>query len=221
LRPAWTAAAPSSVRAAMEARPECEPMPGWAGRGTPSPSVASEVQTRTEATERERHAHLQAMGRDARLRKHGDRGRGLAPGRHRRQCRGAAADGHRARAAAQAAGRPGRDLRQGGARLRQGGGPAPAAGAGPGHGAGRAGGSRAAGGLPRARAVAAAVPRARHGAARTRFFDDQVAWLAAACSKTTITALMRISWRTAGTIARVAGEAEGATDRLPRGAPHG
>ena len=64
-------------------------------------------------------------------------------------------------------------------------------------------------------AVAAAVPRARHGAARTRFFDDQVAWLAAACSKTTITALMRISWRTAGTIiARVAGEAEAATDRL-------
>src|ERR1022692_3206227 len=63
--------------------------------------------------------------------------------------------------------------------------------------------------------VVAAVPRARHGAARTRFFDDQVAWLAAACSKTTITALMRISWRTAGTIiARVSGEAEAATDRL-------
>ena len=158
-------ATPSSVRAAMEARPECEPMPGWAGRGTPSPSVASEVQTRTEATERERRAHLQAMGRDARLRKHGDRGRGLAPGRHRRQCRGAAADGHRARAAAQAAGRPVRDLRQAAARLRQGGGPAPAAGAGPGHGAGRAGGSRAAGGLPRARGSgsrgAAGPPRRR------------------------------------------------------------
>ena len=63
--------------------------------------------------------------------------------------------------------------------------------------------------------ITAAVPWARHGAAHTRFFDDQVAWLAAACSKTTITALMRISWRTAGTIiARVAAEATAATDRL-------
>jgi transposase len=63
--------------------------------------------------------------------------------------------------------------------------------------------------------VVAAVPWARHGAAHTRFFDDQVAWLAAACSKTTITQLMRISWRTVGTIiARVSGEAEAATDRL-------
>ena len=63
--------------------------------------------------------------------------------------------------------------------------------------------------------VVAAVPWARHGAAHTRFFDDQVAWLAAACPKTTITALMRISWRTVGTIiARVSAEAEAATDRL-------
>jgi transposase len=63
--------------------------------------------------------------------------------------------------------------------------------------------------------ITAAVPWARHGAAHTRFFDDQVAWLAAACSKTTITSLMRISWRTAGTIiARVASEAEAATDRF-------
>ena len=63
--------------------------------------------------------------------------------------------------------------------------------------------------------ITAAVPWARHGAAHTRFFDDQVAWLAAACSKTTITQLMRISWRTVGTIiARVAGEAAAATDRL-------
>ena len=62
--------------------------------------------------------------------------------------------------------------------------------------------------------VTAAVPWARHGAAHTRFFDDQVAWLAAACSKTTITQLMRISWRTAGVIiARVAAEAA-ACDRL-------
>jgi transposase len=63
--------------------------------------------------------------------------------------------------------------------------------------------------------ITAAVPWARHGAAHTRFFDDQVAWLAAACSKTTITALMRISWRTAGVIiARVAAEAEAACDRF-------
>jgi transposase len=63
--------------------------------------------------------------------------------------------------------------------------------------------------------ITAAVPWARHGAAHTRFFDDQVAWLAAACSKTTITALMRISWRTVGTIiARVTAEAEAATDRF-------
>lgn len=48
--------------------------------------------------------------------------------------------------------------------------------------------------------VVAAVPWARHGAGHTRFFDDQVAWLAAVCSKTTLTALMRISWRTVGHI---------------------
>ncbi len=46
--------------------------------------------------------------------------------------------------------------------------------------------------------VAAAVPWARHGAAHARFFDDQAAWLAAAGSRTTITQLMRISWRAAG-----------------------
>jgi transposase len=63
--------------------------------------------------------------------------------------------------------------------------------------------------------ITAAVPWARHGAARTRFFDDQVAWLAAACSKTTITALMRISWRTTGTIiARVAAEAAAPAGRF-------
>jgi len=63
--------------------------------------------------------------------------------------------------------------------------------------------------------VAAAVPWARHGAAHTRFFDDTVAWLAAACSKTTITALMRISWRTVGhIIARVSAEKLAAADPL-------
>jgi transposase len=63
--------------------------------------------------------------------------------------------------------------------------------------------------------VTAAVPWARHGAAHTRFFDDQVAWLAAACSKTTITSLMRISWRTVGVIiARVSAEKLAAADPL-------
>jgi transposase len=63
--------------------------------------------------------------------------------------------------------------------------------------------------------VTAAVPWARHGAAHTRFFDDQVAWLAAACSKTTITQLMRISWRTVGhIIARVSAEKLAAADPL-------
>jgi transposase len=34
--------------------------------------------------------------------------------------------------------------------------------------------------------VVAAVRWGRHGAGHTRFFDDQVAWLAVACSKTAV-----------------------------------
>jgi hypothetical protein len=44
------------------------------------------------------------------------------------------------------------------------------------------------------------VPWARHGAGHTRSFDQQVAWLATQCSKTAITELMRIAWRTVGSI---------------------
>ena len=44
------------------------------------------------------------------------------------------------------------------------------------------------------------VPWARHGAGHTRCFDQQVAWLATQCSKTAITELMRIAWRTVGAI---------------------
>ena len=44
------------------------------------------------------------------------------------------------------------------------------------------------------------VPWARHGAGHTRSFDQQVAWLATQCSKTAITELMRIAWRTVGVI---------------------
>ena len=44
------------------------------------------------------------------------------------------------------------------------------------------------------------VPWARHGAGHTRSFDQQVAWLATQCSKKAITELMRIAWRTVGSI---------------------
>nr|WP_221244046.1 ISL3 family transposase [Cryobacterium roopkundense] len=46
----------------------------------------------------------------------------------------------------------------------------------------------------------AAVPWARHQSGHTLFFDDQVAWLATQTSKTAITVLMRIAWRTVGAI---------------------
>ena len=45
-----------------------------------------------------------------------------------------------------------------------------------------------------------AVPWARHGAGHTLVFDEQVAWLATQCSKSAITELMRIAWRTGGAI---------------------
>jgi transposase len=68
---------------------------------------------------------------------------------------------------------------------------------------------------PRHGIVVAAVPWARHGARHTRFFDDTVAWLAAACSKTTITQLMRISWRAVGhIIERVSAEKAAGIDAL-------
>ncbi|WP_163802062.1 ISL3 family transposase [Mycolicibacterium sediminis] len=44
------------------------------------------------------------------------------------------------------------------------------------------------------------IPWARHGAGHTRSFDQQVAWLATQCSKKAITELMRIAWRTVGSI---------------------
>ena len=46
----------------------------------------------------------------------------------------------------------------------------------------------------------AAVPWARHGAGHTRDFDDTVAWLAVQCSKTAVTELLRVAWRTVGAI---------------------
>jgi transposase len=63
--------------------------------------------------------------------------------------------------------------------------------------------------------VVAAVPWARHGAGHTRFFDDQVAWLAVACSKTAVCQLMRIAWRSVGAIvARVCADVDAVTDRF-------
>lgn len=48
--------------------------------------------------------------------------------------------------------------------------------------------------------VVAAVPWARHGAGHTYAFDQQVAWLATQASKSAVTVLMRIAWRTVGAI---------------------
>lgn len=63
--------------------------------------------------------------------------------------------------------------------------------------------------------VVAAVPWARHDAGHTHAFDEQVAWLVTQSSKTTVTELMRIAWRTVGSIiARVWDDIEAGTDRL-------
>lgn len=63
--------------------------------------------------------------------------------------------------------------------------------------------------------VVAQVPWAKHGAGHTHAFDDQVAWLAVRSSKTTVSALMRIAWRTVGAvITRVAEHAMAGTDPL-------
>ena len=48
--------------------------------------------------------------------------------------------------------------------------------------------------------VVAWVPWADHGARSTRSFDDQVGWLAVYCNQSTVSELMRISWRTVGWI---------------------
>lgn len=61
----------------------------------------------------------------------------------------------------------------------------------------------------------ASVPWARHGAGHTYAFDDQVAWLATVTSKSAVTELMRVAWRTVGSIvSRVWADTGGAVDRL-------
>ena len=57
------------------------------------------------------------------------------------------------------------------------------------------------------------VPWARHHAGHTRRFDDTVAWLATNCSKTAVEELMRVAWRTVGSIAaRVVADARAVKD---------
>ncbi|WP_407689792.1 ISL3 family transposase [Mycobacterium sp. HUMS_1102779] len=60
-----------------------------------------------------------------------------------------------------------------------------------------------------------AVPWARHRAGHTLAFDDTVAWLVVACSKTAVCEFMRIAWRTVGAIvARVWADTEKTADRF-------
>ena len=59
------------------------------------------------------------------------------------------------------------------------------------------------------------VPWARHGVGHTRAFDDTVAWLAVQCSKSAVTQLLRIAWRTVGSIlSRVQVDLDAGVDRL-------
>jgi transposase len=63
--------------------------------------------------------------------------------------------------------------------------------------------------------VVCAVPWARHASRFTRCFEDQAAWLAVQCSKRAVAELMRIAWRTVGSICeRVAAEASAHRDLL-------
>ncbi|MFF0476450.1 ISL3 family transposase [Streptomyces sp. NPDC004284] len=68
---------------------------------------------------------------------------------------------------------------------------------------------------PRHGVVVAAAPWARHDAGHTHGFDQQVAWPATEYSKTATAQLMRIAWRTVGTIVpRYQCDADAGIDRL-------
>ena len=61
----------------------------------------------------------------------------------------------------------------------------------------------------------AAVPWARHGARHTRDFDDLAAWLAVRTSKSAVMDLLRVAWRTVGSIVtRVNADIDQTVDRL-------
>lgn len=63
--------------------------------------------------------------------------------------------------------------------------------------------------------VVASVPWARHGAGHSVVFDQAVAWLATQASKTAVTVLMQVSWRTVGAIvARVWTDSDRQQDRF-------
>jgi transposase len=63
--------------------------------------------------------------------------------------------------------------------------------------------------------VVVSVPWARHDSRFTCAFEDQVTWLAVNTSKTAVAELMRVAWRTVGTILeRVAAEARREVDLL-------
>ncbi|MGH3665622.1 MAG: ISL3 family transposase, partial [Egibacteraceae bacterium] len=63
--------------------------------------------------------------------------------------------------------------------------------------------------------MVAQVPWARHGARQTRALEDTAAWLVTQCSKTAVSGLLRIAWRTVGSIVtRVVGEIDGRVDRF-------
>ncbi|HID73123.1 TPA: ISL3 family transposase [Candidatus Micrarchaeota archaeon] len=62
--------------------------------------------------------------------------------------------------------------------------------------------------------IVASVPWARHGAGHTRSFDQTIAWLATVSSKSAVTRLMRVAWRTVGEIVdRVWADTEKVFDR--------
>jgi transposase len=68
---------------------------------------------------------------------------------------------------------------------------------------------------PEHEVVVARVPWARHDSRFTREFEDQAAWLAVHVSKTTLAELVRIAWRTVGSIiGRVVEERSKVADRL-------
>ena len=59
------------------------------------------------------------------------------------------------------------------------------------------------------------MPWARHDAGHTYAFDDTAAWLVTHCSKSAVRDLLRIAWRTVGSIlTRVVADAETKTDRF-------
>ena len=63
--------------------------------------------------------------------------------------------------------------------------------------------------------VVAQVPWARHGAGHTRAFDDTVAWLVTQASKSATSELLRVSWRTVGSIVdRVVADLDRHIDRF-------